>query len=147
MGHSSGATSSSSTPSDTGVHPHSPCEIPTNGSVISLSAVDRLAFPTQDPPPKQLSRLNHIELINVRQCHYVVVYDCILSQDGDYPLDEPPLSEEFIITVLYTFLCYSAYILQLALPPVLSFSMSSSQFVFQFMHATYVRVPYTYTYT
>ena len=52
--------------------------------------VDRLAFPSQDPPPKQLSRLNHIELINVRQCHY----DCILSQDGDYPLDEPPLSED-----------------------------------------------------
>ena len=27
---------------------------------------DRLTFPSQDPPPKQLSRLNHIELLNVR---------------------------------------------------------------------------------
>ena len=39
---------------------------------------DRLTFPSQDPPPKQLSRLNHIELLNVRGCHY----DCISSQDG-----------------------------------------------------------------
>jgi len=37
--------------------------------------VNRLAFLSQDPPPKQLSRRNHIEFINVRQCHY----DCILS--------------------------------------------------------------------
>ena len=50
---------------------------------------DRLTFPSQDPPPKQLSRLNHIELLNVRGCHY----DCILSQHGDYPLDEPPLNQ------------------------------------------------------
>ena len=45
VGHSSGATSSSSTPSDTGVHPHSPCEIPTNGSVISLSV--SIGLPSQ----------------------------------------------------------------------------------------------------
>ena len=31
---------------------------------------NRLAFPSQDPPPKQLSRLNHIELLNVNGCHY-----------------------------------------------------------------------------
>ena len=61
--------------------------------------VDRLAFPSQNPAPEQLSRLNHIELINVRQCHY----DCILSQDGDYPLDEPPLCDDIHHYNFYTF--------------------------------------------
>ena len=48
---------------------------------------DRLTFPSQDPPPKQLSRLNHIELLNVRGCHY----DYFITR-WSYPLDEPPLS-------------------------------------------------------
>ena len=59
------------------------------------------------------------------------------------PPPPPPSAKNSLLQCCTLFLCYSAYILQLALPPVLSFSMSSSQFVFQFMHATYVR---TYVY-
>ena len=43
---------------------------------------DRLTIPSKDPPTKQLSRLNDI---NVRGCHYDL--DCILL------LDEPPLNQ------------------------------------------------------
>ena len=91
---------------------------------------------------KQLSRLNHIELINVRQRHYVVVYDCILSQDGDYPLDEPPLSEEFIITVFYNlvhfFMLLSLHLtIGIATSPVL-FNVFVTVCFSQFMQRTYV---------
>ena len=60
-----------------------------NDSVIILSVGIGLLSHLKDPPLKQLSCLNHIELLKVRGCHY----DCILSQDGDYPLDEPPLEQ------------------------------------------------------
>ena len=50
---------------------------------------DMLTFPSQNPPSKQLLELNHIELLNVQGCHY----DCIVSLDGSYPMDEPPLNE------------------------------------------------------
>ena len=49
---------------------------------------DMFEFPSQNPPSKQLLELNHIDLFNVHGYHY----DCILSQDGSYPLDEPPLN-------------------------------------------------------
>ena len=58
--------------------------MPTNVSAIILSLGIGLLF-----------HLN-IELFKVRGCQY----DCILSQDGDYPLDELPLKYSLYIFLL-----------------------------------------------
>ena len=42
--------------------------VPTNGN--NPLCGDRLTFPSQDPPPKQLSRLNHIELFDATMVFY-----------------------------------------------------------------------------
>lgn len=55
----------------------------------------KLVYP-KEPPPSRLKHIDHIELLNVRGCHY----DVIVSDDGGiYMLDRPLLNntEDFLI--------------------------------------------------
>jgi len=46
-----------------------------------------LDFPLEPPPPRSISSLDHLELINVHSCHY----NCIVDLLGHSPLTRPPL--------------------------------------------------------
>lgn len=46
-----------------------------------------LQFP-DEPYPRHAKSLNHIELLHASACHY----DCIISTDGGFPLEEPHLA-------------------------------------------------------
>lgn len=50
-------------------------------------APSNLNFSHNEPLPNQLSNLDHIELLHLRNCHF----DCILHEEGGFSLDAPIL--------------------------------------------------------
>ena len=70
--------------------------------------VDRLAFPSQDPPPKQLSRLNHITTLSLSMSDNVIMTAFYLRMEIIHWMSLLS-AKTFTTTVpfynLYTYLC------------------------------------------